>query len=515
MRKLLLLSLILLVKTFAQAQIEFHTQVNVFYEKQKPYAEIHLSFNPTTFNYKTQADKSLKAKLEVTVLFKQNGEIKSFDKFGLQTKSYSSIDQIAIETGAMLCQKRYTLKEGEYMLDIEVSDSLFTKEQKDIPVHAQKLSSDKAYLSAIELVDTAYWQNSNSPNLLADLPFVKNAFTLKPYVVNFYPDNKNVLRVYSELALSKDMLKAVPERFVAVLDLYSEDVKNPFFQSTNVVLTRDEVVPIYIEMPIDKVYSGDYALHLKIQTRDKKVLAEQSLPVRRVHYPVRTFAQITHLDSIDYSTMPYKGTFIDKMSLEEITYRLNSIYPLAEQSERNYITHLVKEQKEVFMKGFYYNFWLNRNPNVNIAFMQYEEELKKANDIFGTPTRYGFETDRGRVYLQYGPPNTIQDVANDADALPYQVWNYYDLPKQKNVVFVFYTRDRSTNNYELIHSTARGERSDPKWAAIIQGSRMNSDYINMDSPGYQQNSGSRLQDMYGRQINPNGSSSNGTIDNNR
>jgi GWxTD domain-containing protein len=175
----------------------------------------------------------------------------------------------------------------------------------------------------------------------------------------------------------------------------------------------------------------------------------------------------------------------------------------------------VKEQKEVFMKGFYYNFWLNRNPNVNIAFMQYEEELKKANDIFGTPTRYGFDTDRGRVYLQYGPPNTIQDVPNDADALPYQVWNYYDLPTQKNVVFVFYTRDRSTNNYELIHSTARGERNDPKWAAIIQGSRMNSDFINMDSPGYRQNSGSRLQDMYGRQINLNGSPSNGTNDNNR
>ncbi len=515
MRKLLLLSLFFVCSHFAQAQIEFHSQVNVFYEKQKPYAEIHLSFNPTTFNYKTQLDKSLKAKLEVTVLFKQNGEIKSFDKFGLQTKAYTSVEQIALETGAMLCQKRYALKEGDYMLDIEVSDSLFTKEQKDIPVHASRLSSDKAYLSEIELIDTAYLQNSNSPNLLPDLPFVKNSFILKPYVVNFLPDNRNILRVYTELVLTKDLQKSLPEKFVAVLDLYSEDVKNPFSQSTRVLLNKDEVVPVYIEMPIDKVYTGDYTLHLKIERRDMSVIAEQSMPIRRVHFPQKTFAQIKSLDSIDFGTMPYKGTFIDKMSLEEISYRLNSIYPLAEQSERNYIVNLVKEQKEVFMKGFYYNFWLNRNPNINIAFMQYEEELKKANDIFGTSTRYGFETDRGRVYLQYGPPNTIQDVANDADALPYQVWNYYDLPKQKNVVFVFYSRDRSTNIYELIHSTARGERSDPKWAAIIQGSRMNADFTNMDSPAYQQNSGSRLQDMYGRQINPNGSSSNGTIDNNR
>lgn len=515
MRKLLLLSLLFVCSQLAQAQIEFHSQVNVFYEKQKPYAEIHLSFNPTTFNYKTQSDKSLKAKLEVTVLFKQNGEIKSFDKFGLQTKAYTSVEQIALETGALLCQKRYALKEGEYLLDIEVSDSLFTKEQKDIPVHASRLSNDKAYLSDIELIDTAYLQNSNSPNLVPDLPFVKNAFILKPYVVNFLPDNRNILRVYSELVLSKDLQKSLPEKFAAVLDLYSEDLKNPFSQSTRVLLNKDEVVPIYIEMPIDKVYTGDYTLHLKIERRDMSLIAEQSMPIRRVHFPQKTFAQIKSLDSIDFGMMPYKGTFIDKMSLEEITYRLNSIYPLAEQSERNYIANLVKEQKEVFMKGFYYNFWLNRNPNINIAFMQYEEELKKANDIFGTSTRYGFETDRGRVYLQYGPPNTIQDVANDADALPYQVWNYYDLPKQKNVVFVFYARDRSTNNYELIHSTARGERSDPKWAAIIQGSRMNADFTNMDSPAYQQNSGSRLQDMYGRQINPNGSSSNGTIDNNR
>lgn len=515
MRKLLLLSLLLVFGYAVQAQIEFHSQVNVFYEKQKPYAEIHLSFNPTTFNYKTQQDKSLKAKLEVTVLFKQNGEIKSFDKFGLQTKSYASIAAIASETGALLCQKRYALKEGEYMLDIEVSDSLFTKEQKDIPVHASRLSNEKPYLGELELIDTAYLQNSNSPGLIADLPFVKNAFVLKPYVINFFPDNRNVLRVYTELALTKEVAKSLPEKFVAVLDLYSEDLKNPYSQSTRVVINKDEVVPIYIEMPINKVFTGDYQLHLKIENRERLVIAERSMNIRRVHYPQKTFAAIKNLDSIDFSTFPYKGTFIDKMSLEEITYRLNSIYPLAEQSERNYISHLVKEQKEVFMKGFYYNFWLNRNPNVNIAFMQYEEELKKANDIFGTPTRYGFDTDRGRVYLQYGPPNTIQDVPNDADALPYQVWNYYDLPTQKNVVFVFYTRDRSTNNYELIHSTARGERNDPKWAAIIQGSRMNSDFINMDSPGYRQNSGSRLQDMYGRQINLNGSPSNGTIDNNR
>lgn len=515
MRKLLLLSLLFSLTSAVYAQLEFHSQVNVFYEKQKPYAEIHLSFNPTTFNYKTKADKSLKAELTVTVLFKQNGIIKSYDKFGLQTKSYASVEQIAMETGALLCQKRYALKEGEYLLDIEVNDSLFTKEQKDIPVNASRLSNEKAYLSAIELIDTAYLQNSNSPSLYADLPFVKNSFVLKPYVINFFPDNRNTLAVYSELVLSKELQKSLPDKFVAVLDLYSEDLKNPFSQSTRVLLSKDELVPIYVEMPIDKVYTGDYTLHLKVERRDMTVIAEQSLPIRRVHFPQKTFAQIKSLDSIDFATMPYKGTFIDKMSLEEITYRLNSIYPLAEQSERNYISNLIKEQKEVFMKGFYYNFWLNRNPSISVAFMQYEEELKKANEIFGTSTRYGFETDRGRVYLQYGPPNTIQDIANDADALPYQVWNYYDLPKQKNVVFVFYTRDRSTNNYELIHSTARGERSDPKWAAIIQGSRMNADFINMDSPGYQQNSGGRLQDMYGRQINPNASGSNGTIDNKR
>jgi hypothetical protein len=130
----------------------------------------------------------------------------------------------------------------------------------------------------------------------------------------------------------------------------------------------------------------------------------------------------------------------------------------------------------------------------------YETALIEVNKTFSSQRRFGYETDRGRTYLHYGAPNSIQEVKNDPDALPYEVWNYYDIGNQKNIVFVFYAPDRSTNEYVLIHSNARGERNDPKWAAIIQGSRPTSDYNNLDKSGYQRNSGGRLQDIYGRPI---------------
>jgi hypothetical protein len=52
--------------------------------------------------------------------------------------------------------------------------------------------------------------------------------------------------------------------------------------------------------------------------------------------------------------------------------------------------------------------------------------------------------------------------------LPYEVWDYYSLGTQRNVKFVFYAKDRSTNDYELGFTNKRGEVSDPNWMNKIQ-----------------------------------------------
>lgn len=70
----------------------------------------------------------------------------------------------------------------------------------------------------------------------------------------------------------------------------------------------------------------------------------------------------------------------------------------------------------------------------------------------------GWDSDRGRVLLQYDKPDQIDRHPNDHNRKPYEIWHY----TAQRYTFVFV--DRSQNdNYVLVHSTAPNEISFPEW----------------------------------------------------
>jgi len=89
--------------------------------------------------------------------------------------------------------------------------------------------------------------------------------------------------------------------------------------------------------------------------------------------------------------------------------------------------------------------------------------VKLVNQKFSTRIKRGYETDRGIVFLRYGPPNTIAESYFEPSAYPYEIWHYYELRNQRNKKFVFYSRDRITNDFDLIHSDATGEIANYRW----------------------------------------------------
>ena len=59
-------------------------------------------------------------------------------------------------------------------------------------------------------------------------------------------------------------------------------------------------------------------------------------------------------------------------------------------------------------------------------------EVAKAVDrLYKSGFGYGFETDRGNIFMKYGKPNDIVTVENDPSAPPYEMWVYNDFPKTK------------------------------------------------------------------------------------
>ena len=129
-----------------------------------------------------------------------------------------------------------------------------------------------------------------------------------------------------------------------------------------------------------------------------------------------------------------------------------------------------------------------------IEWKKYHDEVKRVNAIYGTRIRKGYETDRGRVYLQYGRPNTITQSENEPSAYPYEIWHYYNLGNQTNRRFVFYARELATNDYELIHSDALGEINDPRWQIKVH--KRDSPTHSLDPEGTERHWGGRVQDYY-------------------
>ncbi|MFB3099953.1 MAG: GWxTD domain-containing protein, partial [Gammaproteobacteria bacterium] len=82
-------------------------------------------------------------------------------------------------------------------------------------------------------------------------------------------------------------------------------------------------------------------------------------------------------------------------------------------------------------------------------------------------TRYrkGWKTDRGRVTLKYGEPDNINKNSALGDNRAYEIWEYYH--QEGGVIFVFVDKD-GFDDFDLVHSNARTEVSDPDWRRWIE-----------------------------------------------
>jgi GWxTD domain-containing protein len=115
-------------------------------------------------------------------------------------------------------------------------------------------------------------------------------------------------------------------------------------------------------------------------------------------------------------------------------------------------------------RQFLFDFWKKRDNDVstpvNESFREYLKRVDDSNQRFGTMSKIGWKTDRGRVFILYGEPNEIERFPNQMDTKPYEIWHYNDL--EGGVIFIF--ADLSGfSDYMLIHSTKRGELRDDNW----------------------------------------------------
>jgi len=149
------------------------------------------------------------------------------------------------------------------------------------------------------------------------------------------------------------------------------------------------------------------------------------------------------------------------MTDAEVDKELLEVNYLLTEPEKQFLGRLTASEGK---RKFLQDFWLraetgsaNEPPRLRSEFLR---RVSLANERYTRLGKEGWRTDRGRVLIVYGEPDQIDRHPSETEGKPYESWHYYQI--EGGVDFVFLDRT-GFGNYELVHSTKRGELRDDDW----------------------------------------------------
>lgn len=446
---------------------------NVFKAPGKgPYVETYLLINGFSANYVKIEEGKFQAKIEVTYKIEQGDKVVQFDKLAI-------LSPIVTDTQSakpnFLDQQRFAIPNGEYQLSIIMDDL----NADDKPIEAASdlkvdFNNSIIQFSQIQLVDN--FSKSLQPSVLS-----KSGYTVVPYLSTFYPDNKTKLKFYAELYGTDTLLQE--ELFL--IKYYIAKHENTQVLNNYVGYMRQKSSSVNVilrEFNIEKLKSGNYDLIIEARDKNNQLLAHQSLFFQRSNIEVDNA-------EIDLASISTDQTFVDQYrSIDTIREYTASLRPIATDSEIRFIDNYTQNKKDTsleVLQRFFYAFWVERNQlSPEEEWKKYEKNVIAVDKEFGTRIRKGYETDRGRIYLKYGKPNSRIEVPNEPNSYPYEIWHYFQINNQTNGRFVFWSQDNVTNDYEVLHSTIFTETNNPRWEMMLQQRNTSLFDLDQTDPGY-------------------------------
>ncbi len=108
----------------------------------------------------------------------------------------------------------------------------------------------------------------------------------------------------------------------------------------------------------------------------------------------------------------------------------------------------LKHLPERFRRAGILSFWKSKDPTpdteINELMLEFYHRISVANRKFSTKDLKGWQTDQGKIYVKYGPPDSIQRYFTGKFDKPYEVWVYSD----PNLKFIF-VDEQGYGRYQL------------------------------------------------------------------
>lgn len=388
-------------------------------------------------------------------------------------------------------QYEYALNPGHYDIELVLYEQDYKNElyQYSDTITVERKNERQTFLSGIQLLDTFF--KTDATNI-----YTKNGFLNLPKPSNFIDDKKNNIQYYFEIyQADKNPTENNPLLCYSYLSWKPFDSPIPQYEYIDTLQSTASIQNIYHFFDIKKLKSGNYYINNIIKDKYDLIIDKKSLFIQR--YNSRPLNELnttkesdTTIDELKNSAhiLDLTNTFVAKYNASQVRAILKMLLLICDKNEGISINGFLNKPDELYSKYFIYNFWEKRDKLYpEKAWKAYTEKIKEVNKLFKGAGQSGYETDRGRIYIQYGKPNDRIIVNNESGALPYEIWQYYSTEKQgQEGIFLLYKPGRALGDYQLLHSTVVGERRNSNWRALLYNNSITgSGNINTDSQAEQ------------------------------
>jgi GWxTD domain-containing protein len=433
--------------------------------------EYYISFHGKSVNYVFTSDGFFQSTIKVLVQILDEEIPIYIDKFELSSPLLKDSSEFSKE---YLVQNKIHLPNGSYKFSLVAEDLLVGTEENSplsllVPI---KVGYETPILQVSDIQTLKSYEKTEGQG-----PEIKSGFKMLSRNSNYFSEKGDEYRFYAEIYNAESILGAGQSYLVSFSIKNAQDLATIKGAGSFAKYEALPVNPVLGSIDLSEVPSGYYYFSVEVKDRENNSLASNRKFFRRINPAMEEEKE----KEFDPESVEANCEIADVVERKNLNFILQGLMPLAEERENNFIDAVVasgdEDQKVNYLCYFFNKRSTVENPAL-VQFLGYLDRLEISEKKYSTQTMPGYQTDRGRVFIQFGKPNRIDDEWSDPQRqatnnayIPYEIWLYYKIESpipQTNVQFVFAQLERANYNYRLIHSNGVGERPNPNWKQEIK-----------------------------------------------
>jgi len=287
--------------------------------------------------------------------------------------------------------------------------------------------------------------------------FYKNGLSVVPNPSGIYSAVWPVLCYYSEIYNLTPVQSTSDSTFTVIWSIDDANGRQVRAGNPKRRIRRFASVVEAGRIRVDDLPGGSYTLKLQVREGAGGPAAERSRHFF-VHQPLDSPDSLK--PSIARSPGLRTADVYESMDEEDLDAHFRQAAYIAAPEEKKMFAGLDISGKRNFLRRFWQQRDTSPETSANEYRAAYNKQVIEAGIKFRSGKIDGWETDRGRVYILYGPPDEIERFPSNIGVRAYQIWHYHKI--EGGIIFIFVDK-RSFGDMSLVHSTKRNEIYDEQW----------------------------------------------------